>query len=348
MIRRRRRPREIPFSFDSFLDVVANVCGIIIRLILVVWMGARSYTALQQQGLPLEPPAQVEEIGDSGDEPESPLPPDPLRDEIAEQRRQLAAAEAALLEQMRQLQHTVADEKQTESERATVDERRRVLLAERTAVQRSAAEKTQSAQAVVLSVEEIRARNQKLVDEIKSLQAQPSPKKTVRFRTPVSKPVDAEELMFECRGGRVTYIDMPALVEEAKRELRQKLKDQESAREVSGTVGPVGPFELRYELKRALLDASGWDQSFRLEPVADQRGETLTEAMKAGSEFRQIADGLDKHFAAVTFWVYPDSFPLYRQLRDYLYERDLVVAGRPLPDGTPIASSNRGTRSRGQ
>ena len=32
----------------SFLDVVANVIGIIIRLILVAWVGARSYTAAMQ------------------------------------------------------------------------------------------------------------------------------------------------------------------------------------------------------------------------------------------------------------------------------------------------------------
>ena len=51
---------------------------------------------------------------------------------------------------------------------------------------------------------------------------------------------------------------------------------------------------------------------------------------------------------AVTFWVYPDSFDLFRRLRDLLYERDVVVAGRPLPDGVPIASSRRGTVSRGQ
>ena len=51
---------------------------------------------------------------------------------------------------------------------------------------------------------------------------------------------------------------------------------------------------------------------------------------------------------AVTFWVYPDSFPAYRRLRDYLYDRDVVVAGRPLPDGTPIASRREGTASRGQ
>jgi hypothetical protein len=45
MIRRRRTQREIPFSFDSFLDVVANVVGIILRLILVAWVGGRSYHA---------------------------------------------------------------------------------------------------------------------------------------------------------------------------------------------------------------------------------------------------------------------------------------------------------------
>ena len=44
MYRRRRASREkIVFSFDSFLDVVANVNGIIIRLILVAWVGARAY-----------------------------------------------------------------------------------------------------------------------------------------------------------------------------------------------------------------------------------------------------------------------------------------------------------------
>src|SRR5262249_26138827 len=48
MPRRRARSREIPFSFDSFLDVVANVVGIIIRLILVVWVSARSYDSVQK------------------------------------------------------------------------------------------------------------------------------------------------------------------------------------------------------------------------------------------------------------------------------------------------------------
>src|ERR1700730_9917221 len=96
MIRRRRRVREIPFSFDSFLDVVANVVGIIIRLILVVWVSARSYSSLQT--------AQKSAVA----RPEPPPPAaelhDPLEQELARHRELLAQAQAKLLEQLRQLQ----------------------------------------------------------------------------------------------------------------------------------------------------------------------------------------------------------------------------------------------------
>src|SRR2546429_8051048 len=106
MIRRRRPPREIAFSFDSFLDVVANVVGIIIRLILVVWVGARSYpsVALMQTRQALaEAAAEVE-------------PSDPLHKEIAACRAELARAQQRLLQQLEQVEdvrlvRTTADQK---------------------------------------------------------------------------------------------------------------------------------------------------------------------------------------------------------------------------------------------
>src|SRR5579883_1856933 len=98
MIRRRRRSREIAFSFDSFLDVVANVVGIILRLILVAWVGARSY-----KGPPPVVPTPVEDVREPI-EAIAPLPEpqDPLSAELERQRRELAAAQAALLNQLRQ------------------------------------------------------------------------------------------------------------------------------------------------------------------------------------------------------------------------------------------------------
>ena len=85
-----------------------------------------------------------------------------------------------------------------------------------------------------------------------------------------------------------------------------------------------------------------------LEPIASLRGETAQQALAPGSEFRQIIEGQQLSNTVVTFWVYPDSFPLLRQLRDYLYERGAEVAARPLPPGQPIAASRNGTASRGQ
>src|SRR5437868_1835502 len=80
MYRRRRRPRrEIPFSFDSFLDVVANVVGIIIRLILVAWVGARSYKAIVPPA-PVPPAALVEP-------PSLPEPTDPRLEQLARRRQ---------------------------------------------------------------------------------------------------------------------------------------------------------------------------------------------------------------------------------------------------------------------
>src|SRR5438876_933907 len=106
MIRRRRPTREIAFSFDSFLDIVANVVGIIIRLILVVWVGARSYSSLQPMLTPAVPRA--------GAVPEMHLPQDPLQQELARHQQELADSQARLLEQLRHLQQSQDSQKQTE------------------------------------------------------------------------------------------------------------------------------------------------------------------------------------------------------------------------------------------
>ena len=82
--------------------------------------------------------------------------------------------------------------------------------------------------------------------------------------------------------------------------------------------------------------------------IRDALVQALKQALAEGSEFRRIIDHLDPTQTAVTFWVYPESFGVYRQLRDYCLRRDLLVAGRPLPRGVPIASSRNGSASRGQ
>jgi hypothetical protein len=169
--------------------------------------------------------------------------------------------------------------------------------------------------------------------------------------------------MFECQGGRVSFVDLATLMTEVRRDVDEKGQLLKTRWQLSDVSVPVGAFRLRYTLERerGLVDgvvpggAPATTAGFRygvteweVEPIAPVRGETAAEALAKGSEFRRVADALDSHQAVVTFWVYPDSFALFRQLRDYLYERDLVVAGRPLPLGMPIMISRHGTVSRGQ
>lgn len=351
MYRRRRVPaREPVFSFDSFLDLVTNVVGIIIRLILVAWVGARAYHSLQ--------PVAIEEP------PVAALPPpkaaeDPLHSEVVRAQRDLADARLRLLEQLKELDLVQAKKGLTATELAVVTTEHQVVVKQREQVKESRSVAKDSAQ-VELALNELQERSRHLLAEIKALEKLPPLKKTLRYHAPVSRPVQAEELMFECKGGRVTFIDLPAFLDEIKRGLGNNVEALRQRWQLDEVAGPIGAFRLRYTLERerGILEdrlARPEGASFRyglsawvLEPIAPLRGESLEQARAKGSEFQQILAGQDLTNTVVTFWVYPDSFTQFRELRDHLYERGAEVAARPLPDGQPIAASRHGTASRGQ
>src|SRR6516162_1285679 len=90
MYRKRRSPRrEIAFSFDSFL-------------ILVAWVGARAYQAALEKAAQKEP-AQTAAEG-------KPLPADPLQRELDKARQELEQARAEMLEKLKALD-SVEEEK---------------------------------------------------------------------------------------------------------------------------------------------------------------------------------------------------------------------------------------------
>ncbi len=349
MIRRRRPQREIAFSFDSFLDVVANVVGIILRLILVAWVGARSYKAVLPP--PPPPPSYVEE-SEALPEPEDPLTP-----ELERQRRELGLMQEQLLEQMKQWEGVNQTSAAAAAEAAALGSKAAEADAERALLARG----TDGAERgkLALSQAEVRERSRRVLEELAALRKAPPLKKTLRYRTPVSAPLQSEELMFECNRGRVTLLDVGALLEDAHRNTRARADLLRTQGEFHDSTAAVGAFRLQYVVARergplegpGLLSGSGTFRcsiSWEAVPVVPVRGETADDALKSGSEFRRVVDNLDPQQTAITMWVYPDSFPLYRRLRDYLHERDVVVAGRPLPEGFPIASNRNGSASRGQ
>ncbi len=333
MIRRRRPHREIPFSFDSFLDVVANVVGIILRLIIVAWAAGRSYHGPPPPAPP--PPPTFEPVV------ALPEPTDPLAPELEGQRRALALAEARLLEETREWEGIRRRRAAAAGEVTTLVSRRQDLEKEAQVVKPGEAPPA-------LPLEEITERSRRVAAEITALRQAPSLKQTLRYRTPVSQALQSEELMFECKSGRASLVDVGALLEEVRQAVRSRREIPSGAGDFTEVTPPVGAFRLRYRVERDLADARLALTEWVAEPVTEERGETAEQALAAGSAFRKVIDSLDPQQTAVTLWAYPDSFPLYRRLRDYMHERDLVVAGRPLPDGVPIRSTRLGSASRGQ
>src|SRR5436190_11210471 len=179
MIRRRRHPREIPFSFDSFLDVVANVVGIIIRLILVVWVGARSYTSIQMLAKPKPKTESAMAIT---------LPADPLEAELAQQRQELAQLQARLLEQLRQVEQAKGSQQQVQGRLADLLALEQSLDGEERGAEQTRTQQVQNMRAAELSLEDVRRRREKLLQEVRAMEKLPPLKQMLHYRTPVSKP----------------------------------------------------------------------------------------------------------------------------------------------------------------
>lgn len=361
MHRRRRAPNNtIHFSFDSFLDVVANVNGIIIRLILVAFVGARAYDSSMKYDP--EPIPNDVAVVDAIQKPAPKIDDDPLKAVLDQQRRNLLQLRAELAKKAIKADETLTETQKINDQLEAFSQLKERLAKETAEIADAADKEVKATETVALSLEELNRRGKALKDAIAQVEAIGPPRKELRYHTPVSKTVTSDELFFECKNGRVTYLDLPGLmrdIEERMKEREDQLRDRFSVEDVTQ---PSGAFRARYTIVRRKSGAESLGGSmvpgnrlyfayglgkFVIEPIADHRGETLAQALKASSEFRQTVDLLDSQ-TVVTFWVYPDSFALFRALRDYLYERGVEVAARPLPEGEPIAGSPTGSRSRGQ
>ena len=205
----------------------------------------------------------------------------------------------------------------------------------------------------------LKADRDRLKTEVGALATVPRPKsKILSNKNPVARPADGDENHFELRHNRASFIDLDRLITQVKADAQLRIRLADPGRVISSSVGPVGPFTMRYVLARAFpgglddlagrrrisYDLRGWE----IVPEFDGRGETYEAAHAPSSEFARVTHRLNPAKATITLWIYPDSFPLYRKLRDDLQARGFIVAARPLPEGMTIRGSPSGSLSAGQ
>src|SRR5262249_18319124 len=155
---------------------------------------------------------------------------------------------------------------------------------------------------------------------------------------PVSAELQTRQVMFECKAGRVTLIDFDKLNKQAEMGAREQISERRGGALITGTTNALGPFPLQYQDEQAPA-GGGYRSTLIAVPIEEARGETEEAALKPGSKYRAVIEYIHPTETAVTFWVYADSFSLYRTLREDLHKRGFVVAGRPLELGAPIGAS---------
>jgi hypothetical protein len=340
-VSRRERRQTDPPGQDAFLDVVANLVGIMIILVMVV--GARAKIGR-------EDPVRLDE---------SKKAIEGLRLSVAESRTTAASFEADNNE----------IERKIKIQQAAIElrrqEREQVHLGLTTAKQ-ALEEKRKDLNDRERLAMELQASLDQSLDELQDLQRKrlaaenaSAPVAVIdHLPTPMAKTVFGKEIHFRLKDNRVVHVPMNSLVEELKRELPSAIRKLQDSNQVIDTVGPIGGFRLRYGLQIVEQVAytrfgqarqkSGEFEGFVLIPTHEPQGEHIDEALKPGSQFLRNIERLNPEGTTVTVWVYPDSFNAFRALKQELFNRRFLTASWPLPEGQPIAGSPQGRRSTAQ
>jgi hypothetical protein len=361
----RRRQEEEHFGSDSFLDVLANIVGILIILIVSAAARVERSVELAQtetaEESPIESPAEptpVEPEAASAvaavEEPvaESAEPPPEVVAELQAIQRKLAAAHAkseaiaGKLKQFHSESASISDEL-SKQDAATAEQlgelkKRQVQLAR---MEEAFGERQGTLRGLLAEFEE-------------TAQSRPPTKELKHRLAPVSQEVTGHEVFFRMAGGKVSVVPVEMLFERVKNQV-ERHKDWIAARDhFEGVAGPIEGYALQFEVQKRTPTALDRNRlgfgAFRLGlPRADVildrdiAEETPEQALKRGSRFALAIKSAPPR-AALTFWVYPDSFHEYRMLQAACQAEGFIVAARPLGHGVKISFSEDGSRSAAQ
>jgi hypothetical protein len=340
---------------DSFLDVVANLVGIMIILVMVV--GTRTRDAIISGEEAVDPPAAAAaDLSEDG--------------AAKQEQRQAVEALIGAADEARAVEREIHElDAKLKRGQFEIERRRRernqlhVVL---TAVERQLAEHTGQLDAAKQAEFALKRDLLEVNDELaKVAQSREALTKTAEqtsvlehLPTPMAKTVFGKEIQFRLTGGKLTYIPWDDLLDRLKDEAPQKIWKLKDADSITETLGPVGDFRMKYVLRRAqyAIQSRMGDvmrerielERFTLSPVREDLGEPVEMALAEGSNFNLMLAGADPKQTTVTIWLYPDSFQHFRTIKHALYKRGFLCASRPLPEGYPIGGSPDGSRSAAQ
>ena len=335
---RRRRDTDPP-SHDSFLDIVANLVGILIILIMVVGIQAKSamVTVSIQEKKPEEkkkPDAATPKKVSKGITANLHAVEKQIRDHQAH-------AKIREAERNKTLQVITAIRRSIDQERKSLQDDERNQFDKNRKLIRGRSQLNQLVQ------QTISVRNAK----IPAIKVEHLP-------TPKAGTVFGRELHVRLKQGLVCFVPLQALVDRMKAQLPEKFQKLRRQNVVHEVIGPIDGFKMKYTLTIGMARREtrygpqtqkiGQFSMAELIPVRSSMGEPLERALTSGSQLDQRLRLRNPRKTTVTVWVYPDSYAEFRRFKVQLFKRGFLVAARPLPQDQKIGLSSNGSRSAAQ
>jgi hypothetical protein len=332
---------------DSFLDVVANLVGIFLILIIIV--GSQAKTAVDAAREAQAAPGSANAISANAHDAE-------LREKLKQAEsdaRTTVRDLESLQEKLTANQFELAyRRKELEQSTLQIELAKKQLEAEQSRLSQTERDSV-SAQVELKTLQD---KQKDLESEIARLLNAPTNVEVVEnLPSPKVQKASVDEVHFQLKNGRLLYIPMMEIQKDAVKDIERAAHSYE---ETTRSMGPLHGFRIHYRIYtdgKEVVDSNGArgvmtrrELDMQLEPVDELMGEPVAEALQANSDlFRRLRDH-PSTTATVTLWVYPDSFGHFRKLRDALYKQGYLVAARPMPEGEPIGCSTKGNRSIGQ
>lgn len=347
-MRGRGGPDEPQFGSDSFLDIVANLVGILIILIMLAGLQAARAPVSDAELIaaghtphpttpepaasspPAEPP-DIPELAPQPDEPMPEMPTGPTAQEIAEAIESTRRKASALSEQLATAEFDSQDAqlRVIQQELSRQSERLSELQQQYRSTRTRAGSSSQQLAALDAEYEKLRSR---LVDanrQLEKLSQTAPPAESLELRiNPIARRVSGTEIAFRVDGGRVLHMPIDDLVQQVRSREKYSAMSMLKGETQRGRVGPIEGVTLTYELRTATVSDSSGAVGFlpQLTGIISIENappdEPVDQALTEGGIISRVLLAAPRD-AVIRLFVATDSFQAGRRVSSFI--RDLGI-----------------------
>jgi hypothetical protein len=349
---------NISVGQDSFLDIIANLVGVLIILVVVVGAQAKSAWQTQTQK------AQVETIDAPDIEAHA-----QLVEQLTQQIRSSSDVATKLKADNEDLELQIREQEILAAQKAEI---RHALLLRTEMIKREIDQRRSELDEKGQEIASLQNQRAALAFELSEIEketaaiqvsfSQPEIETIDHYPNPIAETVFSKEVHFRLADGKISYVPMDELIERMKSEWKFKAEKLMHSNATLETVGPIGNFRMQYELEANDLPTSRNSspspgqrsvrfKRFVLHPVNRSAGETVGDALSGqtqNSQWNSILRGYEPASTTVSIWVYPDSFSEHAEIKNWLHEKGFKMASWPLSPGKQISGGPEGFRTSAQ